>query len=98
MNKEKLKAVLFKPEDKPWIRVLDAVAVSLGAFGICVLFFILPLSIESTLLKFSFYGAILSIPILAYTLYRKTNLSKIERIAILLLVLSTAFALMVATL
>lgn len=97
MSKEKLKALFLKPEDKTWVRVADTTAVLLGTFGVGVLFFVLPLNIESTLLKMSFWCAILSMPVLAHALYRNTNLSRMERLALLALVLSSVIALMVAS-
>lgn len=95
MDKEKLKHLFFDTEERTWVRTIDALVVLFGAFAVGILFFVLPLKVDNRLLEFGFWGAILSMPVLAYVLYRDTNLSRLERIAILVLMLSLIFALMI---
>jgi len=86
----------FGPERKAWIRKIDALMVLMTPFGIAGALFVLPIEIEIPLLRGAFYGALVCTPIVAYTLYRETNLSRLERIAILGLVLCLMLALTVA--
>jgi len=88
----------FGPERKAWVRKLDAIVTLMAPAGIIGVLFVASIKIEIPLLKGAFYGALACTPIVAYTLYRETNLSRIERIAILSLVLCLSIALMVATL
>ena len=97
MSKEKLKKLLCEPEKRVWVRRIDAMVTLLGTFSIGIIFFVLPLKTGNRLLEFSFWIAFLSAPILSFTLLRKTDLSKIERIAVILLILSLIFALMIAS-
>ena len=94
---ENLKRLLLAPEEKSWARIIDSVAVLLGLLAAGVLYFMFSSKIESNLLKYSFWGVIISTPFIAYTMFKLSNITKIERIAILILVLSAAFALLVAS-
>ena len=51
---------------------------------------------EIPLLEAAFYGALVCTPAVAYLLYRESDLTRLERIAILGLVLCLGLALMIA--
>lgn len=89
-------ATRFGPERKAWIRTLDAIVVLMAPLGIAGALFVFPIKIEIPLLKWAFYGGLLCIPIVAWTLYRESSLSRLERIALLVLVLCFSLALTVA--
>ncbi|MDH3761706.1 MAG: hypothetical protein OEU50_12045 [Gammaproteobacteria bacterium] len=89
-------ATRFGPERKAWIRTLDGIAVLMAPVGIAGAVFVFQIEIEIALLKGAFYGGLVCTPIVAWTLYRETNLSRLERIALLVLVLCLSLALMVA--
>lgn len=98
MNKNAWKTLLLlEPETKTWARVLDATLVLLATIFAAALFFFLPLEIDHLLLRTSFWGAILSTPVLAYALFRNATLLKIERLAFVVLVYSLTLALMMAS-
>ena len=82
------------PETRAWVRTLDAVLTLGCAFSVTLLFFgYLPES-APRMLHLAFYGALVGIPIVAWTLYRETSLTRLERIAVILPVLALGFALM----
>ncbi len=87
-------ALRFGPERKTWIRTLDAIVVLMAPLGIAGALFVYRIEIEAPLLKSAFYGGLICTPIVAYSLYRESDLSRLERVALLGLVLS--LALMVA--
>jgi flagellar biosynthesis protein FliQ len=87
-------ATRFGPERKTWIRTLDAIVVLMAPA--CIAGAIFVFQIEIPLLKAAFFGGLVCTPIVAWTLYRESNLSRLERIALLLLVLCLSLALMVA--
>jgi hypothetical protein len=94
---EKLKCLLLAPEEKSWARIIDSIVVLLGLLAAGVLYFMFSSKIESNLLKFSLWGVIITAPFISYMMFRVSNITKIERISILILVLSAAFALLVAS-
>jgi len=98
MKREEFKALFLGPEEKVWVRAFDAAAVLLGFVGVVIILYNIPSTIENTLIKFSLWTAVLSMPVLTYTMYRKSDLSRSERLAILSVVLSSAVALLVASL
>lgn len=84
--------VLFDAERKRWVRIVDAVMVLLAAIGIGAALFYAPVTIEPAVLQYAFWGALVSLPFVAWMLYRETTINRVERIAILLLVLALGFA------
>ncbi len=70
--------------------------VLIGTLAIAVVFFVLPLKIEARLLQYSFIESLVCTPVIAYMMYRATNISRPERIAIPGLVLVAVIALMIA--
>ncbi|MCP4391411.1 MAG: hypothetical protein GY802_24170 [Gammaproteobacteria bacterium] len=89
-------ATRFGPERKAWIRTLDAIVVLMAPLGIAGALFVYRIEIEALLLKGAFYGGLICTPIVAYSLYRESDMSRLERIALLGLVLCLSLALMVA--
>lgn len=87
-------ATRFGPERKAWIRTLDAIVVLMAPA--CIAGAIFVFQIEIPLLKAAFFGGLVCTPIVAWTLYRESDLSRLERIALPLLVLCLSLALMVA--
>ncbi len=87
---------MLKPEHKKWVRCIDALLTLLTATGIGIVYFVLPLKIEIPLLKTGFYIAMITLPIVAWMLYRPSDISRLERIAIVLLVLCALLTLMIA--
>ncbi len=95
MDKDRIKQQL-EPEQKAWIRWIDAFVVLIGTLAMVVVFFVLPLKIEARLLQYSFIGGLVCTPVIAYMMYRATNISWLERISILGLILVAVIALMIA--
>ena len=91
-------ATRFGPESKTWIRVVDALMVLSLPLALAVAWFLFRVRPEPPLLQAAFAGTVVSAPVVAYCLYRESDLTRIERIAILALVLCLGFALLVATL
>ena len=58
--------------------------------------FLYPVKLEIPLLRATFYIALVCVPFVAYLLYRESDLTRLERIAILGLVLCLGLALMIA--
>lgn len=87
-------ATRFGPERKTWIRTLDAIVVLMAPA--CIAGAIFVFQIEIPLLKAAFFGGLVCTPIVAWTLYRESDLSRLERIALPLLVLCLSLALMFA--
>ena len=94
--KRSLHQALTGPEDKAWVRAVDALITLAVAVGIAVSYFMLRSGFDVTLLHYAFIGACVSLPLVALTLYRVSEISRPERIAILVLVLTAATALLVA--
>ena len=90
---ERLAAVL-RPERKRWVRLVDAVLVLFVAIGIGAIALSAPVTIEPAMLRYVFAGVTVSLPLIAWMLYRETTINRIERIAILLLSMATGFALL----
>ncbi len=86
----------FGPEHKAWVRTIEALLILLLPYSLAAAVFLSPATIELSLLRSAFYGALICSPILAWTMYRETSLSQLERLAILVLALSLCLALMVA--
>ena len=97
MNKNKIRNLLLNTEDNAWVRAIDGTIVVSAILAIVLVFMLLSLSFENRLLGASFCGAIVSMPIVAYMMYRQTNLTKIERMSVLILTWSTAVSFMVAS-
>lgn len=94
--KRSLQQALTGPETRTWVRAADAL-ITLGAgVGIAICYFLLRASFDATLLHSAFIGAFLSLPLVALTLYRASEISRPERIAILVLVFAVTSALLVA--
>lgn len=91
-------ATRFGLERKAWIRTLDAIVVLMAPACIAGAIFVfqIEIEIEIPLLKAAFFGGLVCTPIVAWTLYRESDLSRLERIALPLLVLCLSLALMVA--
>lgn len=87
---------MFGPERKAWVRKLDAFFILLMPLGLAGWLFFSPNTIEAPLLNGAFYGSLACTPIVAWAMYRETRLSRLERIALLGLVLCLGLALMVA--
>ena len=97
MSVQKLKHLLLATESRRWARILDCLVVLLGAWAAGIIYFMLDLEVDNDLIQISIWGVIISTPVIAYMMYRVTHIYKIERLAILVLVLSAAFALLVAS-
>jgi uncharacterized membrane protein (DUF4010 family) len=89
-------ATRFGPERKTWIRTLDAIVVLMAPACIAGAIFVFQIEIEIPLLNAAFFGGLVCTPIVAWTLYRESDLSRLERIALPLLVLCLSLALMFA--
>lgn len=91
-------ATRFGLERKAWIRTLDAIVVLMAPACIAGAIFVfqIEIEIEIPLLKAAFFGGLVCTPIVAWTLYRESDLSRLERIALPLRVLCLSLALMVA--
>ncbi len=90
-------ATRFGPETRRWIRCVDAVMVLLVSLGIAGVLFLYRIEIELRLLKTVFYGSLICTPIISFMLYRESNLNRLERIAIIGLVLCLGLALLIAS-
>lgn len=87
-------ATALGPECKRWVRIVDAMLVLFVAIGIGAIALFAPVTIEPTLLRYVFVGVSVSLPLIAWMLYRETTINRIERIAILLLIMLTGFTLL----
>ncbi len=86
--------VAFGPERKRWVRIVDALLVLGVAIGIGAMALFAPVTIEPATLRYACVGVGVSLPLIAWMLYRETTINRIERIAILLLVVAAGFALL----
>lgn len=84
------------PERRGWVRTLDAAFVMLVPLGLAGALLLYPVDIDTPLLRGALYGGIACTPVVAWSLYRQTGLTRIERIAILGVVLCMSLALMIA--
>lgn len=87
----------FGPEQKRWIRTIDALMVLMAAVAIMVLLFLFPNHGDLPLLSGTAYAALVCLPIVAYSLYRQSDLSRLERVAILVLAICVCMALLIAS-
>ena len=96
---DKLRVSLAKrlgAETRAWVRTIDALMVLMASLGLAGAIFLYPIKLEIPLLKAAFYGALACTPAVAYLLFRESDLGRLERIAILGLVLCLGLALMIA--
>ena len=92
------KEKLLTPEAKKWIRVLESFFALLPAWTCIILFIVIRLPIDNHLLKISYLGSLLASPFIAYLMYRNSDLLKIERLAILIIMVAVSCAILVASL
>ncbi len=92
------KEKLFVPEDKKWVRVLESFMALLPAWTCITLFIGIKLPIDNRLLKLSYWGSLLASPFIAYLMYRNSDLFKIERLAILIIMVAVSLSILVASL
>jgi len=90
------KLPFLQAESKSWVRITDAVITLLGATAIGIVYFVLPLEFDVQLLHYSFWLGLCCTPVVAHMLYQPTNLNRLQRIAVLGLVLTAVLALMIA--
>lgn len=96
MADDKVKSLfegLLGPEQK-WVRVVDAFLILGCAFAIAVMYFGYAPDFESRLPHYLFYATMPSLVVIAAMFYRQSDVSRLERIAIMLLVLTTGFGLL----
>ncbi len=86
----------FGAETRAWVRTIDAIMVLLLPLGLAGALFLYPIKLEIPLLRMALYIALVCLPVVAFLLYRESDLGRLERIAILGLVLSVGLALMIA--
>ena len=95
MTIDQLKLKLLSPERRVWIRVVESFFALVPAWTSIVGLAFFEEPTEIYILKIASWGSIISSPFLAFLMYRDSDLSKLERLAILVLLLSAALALLV---
>ena len=85
---------ILGPERKTWVRIVDALLILGCAFAVALLYFGYAPDFEARLLHYLFYASPPCLVVIAAMLYRRTDISRLERIAILLLVLTLILALL----
>lgn len=88
----------FGTERRGWIRAIDAILVLLMPLGLAGALFLNPVETNIPLLRNAFFGGLLCAPVVAWSLFRESGLNRIERIAILAVVLVMTLALMITAL
>ena len=91
---KKIFDALTGPEHKSWVRIVDAILTLGCAFAIAVIYFGYAPDFDYRLQHYLFYASMFCLVVIAGMFYRRSDISRLERIAILLLVLTVAFALL----
>lgn len=97
MGIELLKEQFLTPQRKIWVRVVESFFALLPAWTSIILHFSLKAPVDIYLLKLAYWSSILACPFIAFLMYRNSDLTKIERLAILGIMISASFAIMVAS-
>ncbi len=97
MNMSAFKEKILSPERKAWVRIVEGFLTLLPAWTSIILVIEAKGPIEIELLKYSYWGSVISCPIIAFLMYRKSDIKKIERLAIIALMVSASFAILVAS-
>ena len=87
---------LLQPQNRPWVRKIDALVVLLFGVAMLALLFAMPTESAPFLFRFGHYAALAVTPVLTVLLWRESDLNRLERLALLILMLAAGLALMVA--
>lgn len=83
------------PENRPWVRGIDTFMVLMLMFSMVTMLFVLPTP-EKPLVVYLLLFALICSAVLALTLYRQTDLHRLERLAVLCLILCVSLTLMIS--
>lgn len=97
MDTELLKEKFLRPQRKAWVRVVESFFALLPAWTSIILLIELKAPTDIYLLKLAYWSSMLSCPFIAFLMFRNSDLTKIERLAILGIMMSASLAILLAS-